>query len=1371
MGAGLYRSEPVFCAEIDRCAERLRAPLGCDLRQVMFDQKGDAARLTRTSLAQPAIFTLSYALAKLWESWGVVPRAMLGHSIGEWVAACLAEVFTLEEALRLVSARGRLMEAQPPGAMLAIMRPEAEVRGLLGAGLEIAAVNASEQTVVAGAESAVAALEAALAARGVAGARVQTSHAFHSATMEPAACAFVEEFRGVPRRTPKQPWISNVTGKWITAEAAGDPEYWARQLRGTVRFADGLATLLATPELALVEVGAGRTLTGLAARHSAWTTNHRAVVSLSGVRDAADDGETIATALGRMWCAGAKIDWHAYYEGQERRRVPLPTYPFEGERYWIDAAPKVSAPVDSSPAKKPDLADWFYLPSWTRTLAPASLPAVTDGEWLVIGDEAGLAEKLVARLRAQGAVVRVAIAGAPAVAELKKGGRAPRWVLMLSDVTALNADPADGAGFNVLIDLAKALGEVALPTGARLTIAANGLQAFAGEQRLQPGKALLHGPARVVPKEVPGLEARVVDVVWPGADADMVIDALLDEARGGDGEFVALRGRDRWRQTAEPVRIEPATARWRERGVYLITGGLGGIGLALAEDLARRWRARLVLVGRTAPGASVQKRIDALVAAGGEVVTAAVEVSDESAVRKLRDEVRARFGAVHGIIHAAGVAGGGVLARRTAAETAAVLTPKVAGTRALDRVFAADGLDFFVLMSSLTAQLGEFGQADYAAANAFIDAYAQARQREGAPMIAIGWDAWRDSGMAARVSAGPALVGWQEAQRARQLTDAEGAEVLQRAVGCGAAHILISTHDLAARRTADAAALSGKESGQVRAVVARHPRPALPAPLVLPRNDGERALAAIWEELLGIESVGVNDSFFDLGGHSLLATQVLARVREAGGAGLTLAAFFEAPTIATFAERITAQARGPSEPALVPAPRDQPLPLSFSQQALWVLDRMDGASVHYNEFGAQRIRGRLQPALLAAALTDLMRRHEALRTRFVERDGGPVQEILPPFAVELPVIALGGRTLEEHAAELTAPAFDLLRGPLLRARLVAVAPDEHVFMVVVHHIVFDGWSSGIFFREMIAVYRALVAGEPAALPAPALQYADFAVWQRAWLAGERQRKLADFWRGQLAGKLPVLALPTDRPRPTQQSFQGKKLPIDLGADLTGRLEALGRGQEASLFMTLLAGYAILLGRTAAQEDVIIGCPTAGRERQELEPLIGFFINPLAILVSLAGDPRFGELLARVRKTVLSAYAHSALPFEQVVQAVHPKRDLARSPIFQVLFVFQNSTPVSAPPAGLTLDSWEAPDVPARSDIDLYLWETPGGVRGHFVYNADLFSESTVRRLAARWRMLLEAAATTPEARVTELRMEQTPQLPRLASLTSRGAIS
>jgi hypothetical protein len=789
----------------------------------------------------------------------------------------------------------------------------------------------------------------------------------------------------------------------------------------------------------------------------------------------------------------------------------------------------------------------------------------------------------------------------------------------------------------------------------------------------------------------------------------------------------------------------------------------------VAEALARRYQARLVLIGRKVPDGAVQSRIATMTADGAQVLALQADVTDEGQLRRAHAEIKKQFGAVHGVIHAAGNAGGGALARPlTAAERAAVLAPKVTGTELLDRVFGGEPLDVFVLMSSLTAELGEFGQARYAAANAFMDVFAAERRRAGRPVVSIAWDAWRDVGMAARGAGEGTLARWHEQQLARRITTEEGLAVLERAVASGHARVIVSTVDLATRKRELADARRGGSAASVvsaaRSVApggadrAEHRRPDLAVPFAPASTESQRRIAAVWEELLGVAPVGVNDNFFDLGGHSLLASQAVARLRDAGVSGLTLAAFFESPTVAGLAT----QAAGESaeEPELVRQPRAGDLPLSFAQEALWLVDQVEGASAHYNEFGAQRIRGALDASVLERALNLIVQRHEALRTSFERAGEGAVQRIHPERRIALVCGDAAEPDLAARGAELAAVPFALDGDPLLRARLYRLGREEHVLMIAVHHIVFDGWSSSVFFREALTAYAALASGTAPTLPALAVQYADFAVWQRQRLAGGRSEACVKFWREQLQPPLPVLSLPTDRPRPARQTFRGARLPVAIDGALVKELEQRARALDASLFMALAAAYAALLGRVAGQDDVVVGVPLAGRERRELEPVIGLCINVLPIRVSLAGNPTLAELVGRVRTKVVAAYAHAALPFEQIVEAVRPPRDPSRSVVYQAMMIFQNATPPAPAVPGLTIENWEPPETPARSDLDWYGWETADGVSGYFVYNRDLFTAATAERSRSRLLRLCAALATEPSRRLADVAFE-TAALPAL----------
>ncbi|MET0399318.1 MAG: amino acid adenylation domain-containing protein [Longimicrobiaceae bacterium] len=548
-------------------------------------------------------------------------------------------------------------------------------------------------------------------------------------------------------------------------------------------------------------------------------------------------------------------------------------------------------------------------------------------------------------------------------------------------------------------------------------------------------------------------------------------------------------------------------------------------------------------------------------------------------------------------------------------------------------------------------------------------------------------------------------------------------------------------------------------------------RAALPAPehageaaYAAPRTATEEVLAGIWEEVLGVERVGVQASFFELGGHSLLATQVVSRSRGAFGVEVPLRALFEAPTVAGLAGRIDAlRSEGaPPAPPIERVPRTGSLPLSFAQQRLWLVDRMEPGSAAYNVPIALRLRGELDVAALRASLDALTRRHETLRTTFAERGGAPVQVVHPPAPVPLPVVDLGRLPAgaRERLAERLARAeamrpFDLARGPLVRSTLLPLGGGDHALFFTLHHVVSDEWSMEVLVREVSALYAASARGADAHLPGLPVQYADFATWQRGWLSGEVLDEQIGFWKEQLAGAPPLLELPVDRPRagaPGDPRAAGHAFALD--AEVSRGLRALARREGATLFMTLLAAWQALLGRWAGEEDVVVGTPVAGRTRAETEGLIGFFVNMLALRGDLSGDPTWSELLGRTRETALGAYAHQELPFERLVEVLGVERSLAHSPVFQAVFALNR-------PAGrgarLSLGDVELAPLGAgaevvRFDVSLAMTDGEDGLGGTLVYREALFEAATVARMAGHLEAVLEAMAARPGERVREVQL-------------------
>ncbi|AGP35405.1 hypothetical protein SCE1572_13250 [Sorangium cellulosum So0157-2] len=528
---------------------------------------------------------------------------------------------------------------------------------------------------------------------------------------------------------------------------------------------------------------------------------------------------------------------------------------------------------------------------------------------------------------------------------------------------------------------------------------------------------------------------------------------------------------------------------------------------------------------------------------------------------------------------------------------------------------------------------------------------------------------------------------------------------------------------------------------------------------VAPRTPAEELLAGLWAEVLGVDRVGVRDSFFALGGHSLSATQLVSRIRATFGVELPLRVLFDGPTVAELLAYIEAARRqgAPAPPPLERAGREGELPLSFAQQRLWFLDQLKPDSPLYNIAAALRLTGPLSAAALERSLIEIVRRHEALRTTFPAAAGAARQVIASEVRFALPVIDLGALPAAAQEDEVrrraqadAARPFHLGEGPLFRATLLRLSDTAHVLLWTVHHILCDGWSMGVFLAELSALYAALSAGRPSPLPELPIQPADHALWQRRWVSGDLLESQLAYWRRQLGGALPALELPTDRARRAVQSYAGASLPVELPGALCTALRDLCRRQGVTLFMTLLAAFKVLLSRYAGQDDIVVGTPIAGRTQRETEGLIGLFANTLVLRTDLSGEPTFVELLRRVREVTLDAYAHQDAPFERLVEELASARDLSRSPLFQVVFVFQNMPLPALSLGDVSLSLLPVESTTAKFDLTLSLQETDGVIRGELEYSTDLFDAGTIARMAGHLQTLLEGLAEGPERRIGEL---------------------
>jgi acyl transferase domain-containing protein/acyl carrier protein len=981
MAAEIYAHEPVFRQEIDRCAELLQPQLKLDLRQILYPQPDAVAaateQLSQTWLTQPALFVIEYALARLLQSWGIQPHAMIGHSIGEYVAACLAGVFSLEDALILVAVRGQLIQSLPPGSMLVVPLPAQEVEPLLHPEgtrqLALAGSNGPAVCVVSGPSNAVAALRDQLAQQGIECRATHTSHAFHSPMMDPILEPFVAQVRRVALQPPTLPYISNLTGTWITADEATDPRYWARHLRETVRFTEGIAELATISEALFLEVGPGRTLTTLAKQRMLDAGARIVLTTMRHPQDRLSDEALLLGAIGRLWLAGTPIDWARLYTGdhgaEQRRRVALPTYPFERQRFWVEPQPQsFTQPVSLD--KQPDLADWFYVPVWQQ--APLSRGAEPDDtttdqrRWLIFLDPCGVGEHLAQQLTQRGDTVatvtigpefsqlgarsyaihpRQAIDYQTLFRALHTHGQMPTTIAHLWSVTTTAHEPASAErldayqdhGFYSILTLAQIIGEQGGADPVDLFVVSNNVQDVTGDERLIPDKATILGPCRVIPQEYTNITCRSIDLGSTGSarwSVANIVEQMIAECAATDSEAqVAYRNAHRWVRRFERLPLPPAAttpAALRPQGVYLITGGSSEIGLALAEYLAQTVQARLVLVERAPLPAKNEwsfwleshaetdrvsralRRLQSLEAAGAEIMVCSADVTSQERMAAVIAEARSRFGSIHGVIHTETLAGAGMIQLKTAEVAGSVLAPKVTGTHVLERVLADMPLDFMVLFSSTIAMVGGFGQADYCAANTFIDAYAHhASVETGRRTIGINWSVWSwDDGQDELMAGIPAMQ-----EQIRHIRDAYGVtadeaiDAFARVMTQRLPQIIVSTQNFPAimvQASQLTAANALEQMEKLRQSGPGYSRQESDTPYVPPRNEVEEVVTTTLGKLLGIPQVGVQDNFFELGGNSLLAIQLVSALRSTFKVELHMNTLFEAATVAELAGIIEA---------------------------------------------------------------------------------------------------------------------------------------------------------------------------------------------------------------------------------------------------------------------------------------------------------------------------------------------------------------------------------------------------------------------------------------------------------------------------------
>ncbi|MFN6501578.1 MAG: SDR family NAD(P)-dependent oxidoreductase [Nostoc sp. DedQUE01] len=1279
MGKELYETEPIFREEVDRCCEILTTYLGLDLRSLIYPNKTEKAtaaeKLKQTCFTQSALFVVEYALSQLWISWGISPQAAIGHSVGEYVAACLAGVMSLEDALALVAIRGKLMQQLPSGKMLSVPLKEAEIESFLDENLSLAACNAPNSCVVSGSDEAIHALKEQLVNQGIECQLLHTSHAFHSQMMEPILEPFIAAVKKVKLSPPQIRFISNLSGTWITTEEATNPTYWARHLRETVRFTAGISTLLEQPNLILLEVGPGRTLCTFAKKHIQEQEQQIILSSLRHPKEEQADIAFLMNTLGRLWLAGININWAKFYTNERRDRLPLPTYPFERERYWIESQ-RISKNSLVTNHKKLDIADWFYIPVWKQSIAPQGIRP--RKKVLIFTDNCGIGEEIANNLKTSGCdVISVNIGQhfnennhhiytintqspedyEALIANLQTLDRVPDVILHLWSITP-NEHIESGIklfensqylGFYSLLFLTKSLDKNGITQPIDILVVTNDLYDVIGTESLNPEKATVVGMCKVIPQEFPNITCRSIDIVNPAAQTffkNQLIDQLLTELNTKSTDItVAYRGHHRWVQSYEALHYETATSPLREEGVYLITGGLGGIGLELAEYLAKTIRAKLVLTTHSNfPAAETWDewltthgegdkhsrkilKLRSLEQLGAEVLILNADVTNESQMQAVIDETLRRFVQINGVIHAAGIKLFKTIAEITKSECQQQLIANGYGLFVLEKVLQGIELDFCVLISSLSSVVGALGMAAYPAAHIFTDAFVyKHNQTNTVPWISVNWDNWLTNELAVELANKPEL------STNLFMTSNQGVEVFERILPIKNIYqIIVSTTDLQAKIERW---IKAKELFQEKSYQPLHLRQKSRNNYVAPRSEIEQKIADIWQEILGIQNIAIFDNFLEIGGDSLLSIQITARANKEG-LRFTNQHLFEYPTIAQLAEIVNNTKAVIAEQGLVQGE------IALTPIQKWFFEQNILDSDYWNQAILLEVQQPIDLGLLQQVIQHLLAHHDALRLRFELLESNWKQintdiKIVKISQIDLSTLApeLQESAFEASANELQA-SLNISDGTIVKVAYFDMGTHQRSrLLFIIHHLAVDISSWRIWLDDLETVYQQLTQGQTIKLPA---KTTSFKQWSQRLIEYAQSIELEQeqaYWLASPCER--VLPLPKDYPNGVNDVKSSQTISITLSVEETKILQdEVTASHRLTMDNVLLTALTQTITKWAGTSSLLVDLEGNTREvifdDVDLSRTVGWFTSIAPILLEIRDVSEPMEALKLVKE--------------------------------------------------------------------------------------------------------------------------------------------
>ena len=1390
MGRELYDTQSFFKAEINKCLSFVEHYTNRDYKNYLYPSHKDqpAPEIgSDTSIVQPLLFCFEYALAKFLMHLGIHPHALLGYSFGEITAACLADVVCLEDAIKLVIIRGELMKNAAVGSLISIPLPAKEVIDLLRGSISVAVDNGAS-CIVSGYKEEIEELIKKLKERRIICIPLNGEHVAHSPMLSGAAEALSSSIQDITFKAPRLPLLSCVEGDWMIAQQASSRQYWAQHMLKTIKFYQGVKKILEKKDqYVFIEIGPGRDLSNIVQRCTDYEVVTVDMIQAKPV--GVSDHTFLLHKIGCLWSHGVTIQWHHLYAVEKRRRIHLPTYPFEKQCY---ASRKNVQDITGTRGqgtyvarKKEQITDWFYLPSWKRMPLTHKDGQEHEKCWVVLAERGSFTEAVYTHLT-QGSDTVIWIE--PASAYKKMNPRHYRiniadpeqYVLLFKtikvqhglllhiiDLLPLGKDKlssertyeeAQQKGLYSLVYVVQALSQNAFSNEIRIMVVTDSMQGVLGNERLQPEYATVVGTLKVINQEYININCSSVDIqlMDDGSQREReVVSSLLAEFKSDLSKHeVAYRGKYRWIKVYEPFELHPVTrpgGKIQERGTYVITGGLGRIGYELAAHLLENYRAHVAIVTRTELRSSEEgrpeyvrdrkqsiqfdrlKRLQIL----GNIRVFTADISNIYQMEHVLDEVEQEFGRINGLIHAAGMTGKDTsrsLSEMTASDFVEQLKPKMYGTWVLHEVLRHRDIDFCLLLSSLSPLLGGLGYGGYAAGNSFLDAFVYYHNSTSLqPWICVNWETW----MSEDDTSGslPSSIGNDNAQLS--MTRNEGIETFERIVQwMDYNQIVVSSGSLEERIQKwvhlENTKLSVNESRNEDLLA--HSRPQLLNPYIEPRNDLERRVCRLWQRVLGIQDVGVTDNFFELGGDSLKLLNTIGAVYREFYLDIPVAEFFHDPTITFLARKIETSKKA-TYFTIPLAEQKAYYALSSAQKRMYYVQSMSNDTTTYNETTVFILEGQVDRERLAQVFGQIIERYEILRTSFAFKDNQPVQIVHDTVAF---TIEYAQEDDIDGSIRAFIRPFDLSQAPLIRVGLIQIAQKKYVLVLDMHHIITDGVSEGVLVREFMALYDHRIVSE---VP---IQYKDYAEWQAVYKNREYILQQEVYWLKKFQHGTPQLNLSYDFNRPALKSFKGRSIDFTLNKETTLALKELSQKEAVTLYMLIAAAFLVFLHKISGDEDIVVGTNSAGRLHPEIQDTIGVFVNTLVLRAFPQGEKEFRGFLREVKEEIIQVFEHQEYQFDDLVDKLVRVRDGSRNPLFDVLFVWQNMDIPEVSTDEIRFIPYEYHDRSAKFDLSLMGFEVQHELYFKFEYSSDLFEEKTVNRFIDYFQRVLAAVVRNPK---------------------------